>query len=454
MPVVQESKVVPLPTTLVYESQLHELAAELTNYVNLESRHLTNQISKLSDVTTIGEQNLKSLLKESLQDLESTLRGWGEASLESIEESLKRLREEDELSRKESVQRYDELTEKLQNSEHNSVKLYNKAEERLRSSVDKLQSETEILQREAYKAITDVESTLKSILEKRLSEVNGRLSDFIDSTKTKISDIEDDVQTLDAHWVAKNSDLKDLIDKLESNIKGQIGSVDRELEELVERVGDLEPRIDEIVEALNKNNSKKPKNGKDGKDGKDGIDGEDGAQGKDGKDAYQWEFKPHPTLKGFLAFKREDEDQWKKIDLRVFQPNPQSNFVAGGGLVASGGFGSISLLEDGVQQTGELRSLNFTGNLVETTTDVDGNATISINMDASGNVFKIFTKQLSGTSTQILASEYDMENYYSYRVYNSSTGRDVSIEIETDGTTFNVYALVPMDELVFEIRGY
>lgn len=62
---------------------------------------------------------------------------------------------------------------------------------------------------------------------------------------------------------------------------------------------------------------------------------------KDGKDAHEWEFKWHPTQRGTLLMKREDQKQWQAKNLLVQVPaqEPPVNLVSsgGGGFIKHGG---------------------------------------------------------------------------------------------------------------------
>lgn len=58
---------------------------------------------------------------------------------------------------------------------------------------------------------------------------------------------------------------------------------------------------------------------------------------KDGKDGLQWEFKFHPTKRGVLLYKREDQDSWQQYNLLVVQKEfiqeDEHKPLGGGGFV-------------------------------------------------------------------------------------------------------------------------
>jgi hypothetical protein len=108
---------------------------------------------------------------------------------------------------------------------------------------------------------------------------------------------------------------------------------------------------------------------------------------KNGKDAEDWEFKPHPTRKGVLIFKKHSHKNWNYIDLNHIIPKPQEyeNYNQGGILGGGGGASSsgMSVLKNGVL-AGFTNIVNFIGTGVTSITDADNVTTIRIDAGTGG----------------------------------------------------------------------
>jgi hypothetical protein len=101
---------------------------------------------------------------------------------------------------------------------------------------------------------------------------------------------------------------------------------------------------------------------------------------EDGKDAHEWEFKFHPTKKGLLMYKRSDQKEWQLESLlgptQYIETAP--TYIGGGGGGSSDGGSTHSISSEGVVVEKKPVDVNFTGNLVEVSTDNNGNVVVDI----------------------------------------------------------------------------
>ena len=121
---------------------------------------------------------------------------------------------------------------------------------------------------------------------------------------------------------------------------------------------------------------------------------------KDGKDAEEWEFRPHPSRKGILVFKKKSQKNWNYIDLNHIVPKIQEydqQYQSGGYISGGGGGGSsVSILWNNILVSTN-SNINFTGTAITSVTNVDNITTVRIDGGATGS------GRLNQTSTQMNA---------------------------------------------------
>lgn len=119
-------------------------------------------------------------------------------------------------------------------------------------------------------------------------------------------------------------------------------------------------------------------NGLDGKNGRDGIDGVDG---KDAPVIYDIQIKEWNN-KFYFVFLFDDGSkiETRKVDKPIISQMVQQ-------VVQSSSFIlSVPVSDEGVEVTNKLRSLNFVGDLVNTTSDSEGNVTVTVTNVEAGIV--------------------------------------------------------------------
>lgn len=127
-----------------------------------------------------------------------------------------------------------------------------------------------------------------------------------------------------------------------------------------------------------------------------------------GKDAISWEFRLKPNDPTVFQFKKETDDKWTSVvPAHVVQPPASFLGVGGGGA------------------------------------------------DFRPSIETVKTKiiNLSGFSRIITPIDHQLSTYYSYRVYNNLTNQDVQLMIQIDGLTFTLNSIIPMNNLVIELKG-
>lgn len=149
---------------------------------------------------------------------------------------------------------------------------------------------------------------------------------------------------------------------------------------------------------------------------------------RDGKDSHEWIFQWHPSVKGRLMFRREDQKEWKQQDLLVKAGNPLASPAFGGMGGGAGADGSTLTVtkNDGFVVEGRVTEIDFIGLQVSKT----GNGRVqveSIGSGGGGSAEPPYIAPLSGFQVTIPFGEHGKGSYSSVRVFNSLR-TEVSVE--------------------------
>lgn len=106
---------------------------------------------------------------------------------------------------------------------------------------------------------------------------------------------------------------------------------------------------------------------------------------KDGKNGEEWEFRPHPTRKGILIFKKQSQKNWNYLDLNHIIPkfNEFEHLNQGGGYIGGGGGASngLPILWNNILIDSN-SSINFVGTGISSVTT--SNQVTTVRIQSSG----------------------------------------------------------------------
>lgn len=332
--------------------------------------------------------------------------------------------------------------------------------------LDKFKSDTNKDINDIIKIIDDIKSNIQNELVKTFKELDVKLNQSIDDivydlkvVNKKIDDNADLVKAELNHIdviLENKSDIghthEDILTSLDV-LQDNQHSIEYELNTLLEKL-QTKPEYSEI---LLKSDLDKLK--------KDIINAI--PIPKDGKDADDWEFKPHPSRKGILIFKKQSQKNWNYIDLNHIVPKIQeytntqqgginfgNGFAGGGGGGGSGG-SSLSILWNNILVSTK-SNINFTGTAITSVSTINDITTIQIDAGTGGggnsNVIK-FSKPLTGTHQVVSVSEHGITEVVEKYVKNAS-GKIVEVTLTELNSNITVDSNVPMDNLTLFLLGY
>lgn len=253
------------------------------------------------------------------------------------------------------------------------------------------------LKKTIYKDLTKSLDDVSNKIDTEIDKVYDTIDYNIKSTNVSIKSLEtsidadiDDIEVsvdnindaLDAHTIALGllKDGKSDIDHTHEDILTDIDELQEKHQSLEDSINDAFDKIKdkpEYSEILLKTDLDKLK--------QEIIDAV--PVPKDGKDAEDWEFKPHPSRKGVLIFKKKSQKNWNYLDLNHIVPKMQEyqnqegfSYIGGGGGASSG----FPILWNNVLITTN-SSINFTGTGITSVTDSNQIMTVQID---GGGVFR------------------------------------------------------------------
>lgn len=357
---IADTAITDLPDGLIFESHLNDLADTLNtlieNRVDSLSSEFETRSEQLAHDFKTSSASLHECLQRSEQDGQSRTTELKEALESSVSEVSKNLVEAQEALKKYSDEivyekvaslanevsdRYIMLREFVTTSSSGVVDILNSAKVELEALIEQTKKSANHSIEVAVKALDKKIDSNKLDTDRTVARLDKTVQNGLqrlerDKAPTKHSHDEyarkshthDDYATkrdlkgIESVSTRLTNDIKNTLDEiklLKSEVKSKASKAD--LLKL-EDINQIEQRIkknlqDQIPEVRN---------------------------GIDGKDAHEWEFRWHPTIKGRLMFKREDQKEWKFQDLLVKVQTPSSVGVAfGGGGGGGGGGGAVQI---------------------------------------------------------------------------------------------------------------
>lgn len=256
--------------------------------------------------------------------------------------------------------------------------------------------------------IDDVKKNIQRDLLKSFKDVDSKIEKLADDVAEDLSELNDTVYQnklnygIDSKVLSKRlNELDKLVDLNDEKIHTETTKIEVKLNQLENSYNDLELSIDDVQinqETLKSGLddafsilAKKPeyseillKTDLD-KLKQDIIDAV--PVPKDGKDAEEWEFRPHPSRKGILIFKKKSQRNWNYIDLNHIVPKIQEydqQHQSGGFIGGGGGGSSVSILWNNILVSAN-SNINFTGSAITSITNIDNITTVRIDGGTSGS---------------------------------------------------------------------
>ena len=349
---------------------------------------------------------------------------------------------------------YTELLQSLDNSNKNLDEISSK----LAKGIDDVEFKVDTLKSNIKKDINDITKIIDNVKQniekaslKSFKDIDNKIEKFADDIANDISILNDEIQNYVETQNKSNTSTTKKLEKLDKSLKefdesnrSETTKIDVKLTQLTDDHEDLELEVEEIQskqvtlvdglesafdliklkpeysEILLKTDLDKLK--------KDIINNI--PIPKDGKDAEEWEFRPHPSRKGILVFKKKSQKNWNYIDLNHIVPKIQEydqqhqsgGFIGGGG----GGGSSVSILWNNILVSTN-SNINFTGTAITSVTNVDNITTVRIDagtssgggVGGSGALLK-FTKALTGTHIVISQTEHAINNIVNFYVKDAN----------------------------------
>lgn len=342
---------------------------------------------------------------------------------------------------------------------------------RLAKGIDDVEYKVDTLKSSIKKDINDVtdiidsvKTNIEKVLLKSFKDVDNKIEKFVDDIVNDISVLNDKIQNYTEIQTKTNTYTSKRIDKLDKSLKEfdvsnqtEFTKIEVKLNQLSDGHKDLELEVDEL-----QSNQESLKDGLDSafeliknkpeyseillktdldKLKQDIIDNI--PIPKDGKDAEEWEFRPHPSRKGILVFKKKSQKNWNYIDLNHIVPKPQeydqqqyTGFIGGGG---GGGGSSVSILWNNVLVSTN-SNLNFIGTGITSVTSVNNVTTVRIDAGTSsggggGGNFLRYIKNLNGNLNSIPLAEHGINNIVNFYIKDSN---NKIIEVEDSIVNGNI----------------
>lgn len=327
---------------------------------------------------------------------------------------------------------------------------------------------------EVLKQLSNLEEEFIDELENQVSKLNDKIDLVNDSTKAVQSNLKDSNKDLKSQIVTSNkaiADVSEQLEKFNTEVDDEFDLVDKSINKVLTSIDEiqdkhetLEDSIDDAIaliktrpeysEILLKEDLDKLK--------KDIIDAV--PVPKDGKNASEWQFKPHPSRKGVLIFKKDTDRNWNYIDLNHIVPkveeyeqNQSFSYIGGGG----GGSSGYPILWNNVLVSSN-SSINFIGSAITSVTN--SNDIVTIRIDSNGvapsqttgtslSVIGKYTKQLSGYSVSIPLSEYKINEVTAYYVADVS-GKVIEVSDSIINGTITIESNIELTNYILYISGF
>lgn len=475
---VDESSIKSLPDGIVFDVHLKDAmeasGRALETVVDEINETYSDLYEKLSRKLTLASNNHMELTEQYSQykeNLHYILESLDQAD-ESAKVKLTELFEADEDIRSSiSV-----LSQQLNASLQNSIDSVNKGIFDLGSELDQnkklvdtklsdLSSDILSVSRDIVETENKLQSELStktSILSADIKSLSGEIQstgDALNVLGTELrGDIDSAVQKLETEYSKLDHDHSEYaqvsdVQILESKQKEHTDALKLQASTVADIINDVKSKID-IKDGLTKSDLESVK-----QDIADKVEKRIPTP-QDGKDALNWEFKFDDREVGVLMFRREDQTRWQRQNIRGprglqgMAGSSYGGMGGGGGVTTLQGNFNLTVQDEGVDISDEVKSMNFIGEGVEVIPGTDGDVTVKVT--GSEVVEASFLKneiELSGTSQIINLQDFGYSDYYSYKVVDADD-QDVSIVVKESNLTFTIESIIPMDSLRFVVRGF
>ena len=432
-----------LNENLIYQETLTDAKSKLDSYINtIQNKFVQYSLYNESVPNIIiqdskeSDNNLSQYIDNNeilLKYLCNTVQTNYEFLLNSIKDSNKNL---DELSTKLAIgiddveYKLDNFKSKTKKDINNIIEIVDNIKDKLvndlaksfddisikiDNEVDRLDKNISILKNDIHnqsKIITSIEDSFNSHLTTLSSSIEGlsqQFDTYTNEIEVSFNDVDDKHNTLYSvvdEIQNKQESLTDSIDDIFNTLKNK-----PEYQDILLK-SDLDKLKEDIISAI-----PMPKDG------------------TNGKDAEDWEFKPHPSRKGILIFKKKSQKNWNYIDLNHIVPKIQEYEQSQGfGYVGGGGSGSsISILWNNTVVSLDSH-INFTGTAITSVTSQNNITTVRIDggVGTGGGsglalVKYQYNKPLSGFSVLVPKTEHNINEIVSYNVRKNSDGKTITI---------------------------
>lgn len=379
---------------------------------------------------------------------------------------------------------YSELLESISTSNKNLDEISSK----LAKGIDDVEYKVDSFKSDVKKDINDITSIIDNVktniekaLLKSFKDVDGRIEKFVDDIANDISILNDKIQNYTETQNKSNTSTSKKLDKLDNGLKeldennrNESAKIDVKFNQLRDDHEDLELEVEEIqskqvslisglesafdliklkpeyFEILLKTDLDALK--------KDIIDNI--PIPKDGKDAEEWEFRPHPSRKGILVFKKKSQKNWNYIDLNHIVPKIQEydqQHQSGGFIGGGGGGSSVSILWNNVVVSTN-SNINFTGTAITSVTNVDNITTVRIDAGTSsggggGGNFLKYIKNLTGQVNNISLVEHGINNIVNFYIKDSNS-RIIEVEDSIINGNISLNSNISLTGCVLYIFGF
>lgn len=374
-----------LPESVVHDSNLHALREAIEYALSKESERLK---SNIEETKQSGSRQLFENLEIIRNKIEEKAGAVEQKLLETFEEERARREKERETDLNEQSIYFsgldgkinqvdanlrtakDQLTETLEENKKESATELNKARNTFTAAIkilDEMIHVTDETTKASLKTLSeDVANQFKTIT----ISVDGRFAEVIQQLEVAIATVVQDMEVrfkkhgdlIDGRLGAadKKKSIQDQaiakrIEDFEKNVSRDIAKTKVDIHDTNIKLGQAEERLATAIVEVDK---KLP-------DKKDILQKSDLGEikkqiiseipvPKDGQDAHEWLFRPHPTKRGVMLYKREDWKKWKEVVLAVNPPQeywsgssgPSGTGGGGGGFTGTPNFTSRSITTD------------------------------------------------------------------------------------------------------------
>lgn len=424
----------------VYSNLIHEHDYTPTDTHN---RSVARFNSKLDTYYTLSNYSIKLLSEMVVSNYETIV-----ASLETSNNNL------DEIT-KTLARDIDNVAFKLDTFKSNTKKDIND----LSDIIDNVKTQ---YKKDITKALDDLSNRIDDEFD-RVDSTLSNLSDVIETATDDIEAVLDDIDTtlskvnlqLIEHQDSINTITNDLASQHEEIVDDNI-KILSSIDVIQDRQDTLEDSIDiaisliktkpEYSEILLKEDLEKLK--------QDIIDAV--PVPKDGKNASEWQFRPHPTRKGILIFKKDTDKNWNHIDLNHIVPkaeeyeqNQAFSFIGGGG-----GSSGYPILWNNVLISSN-SSINFIGTAVTSVTDINNIVTVRVDVGTGSTAGLLtYNKSLTGTHQVIPYIEHGINTIVNFYIKKNINGKIINVSESELGGNITLDSNVDLFGCTLYILGY